>query len=282
MNHSAEATLVRTGFQFLEGPVWLEPGSALLEAARNEAGGLIFSDIPTSRLYCLIAGEATIVREPSGEANGNALDHRGALLSCEHRNRRVSRFDGVDDVASVVERYNGKRLNSPNDVAVRSDGMIFFTDPPYGVDAVDRELGFQGVFCVEPGSADPKLLADDFVKPNGLAFSRDEQTIFIADTERGHLRRFAVAADGSLTDDDVFCSCERPDGICVDVAGRVWVACMKGVELFDADGSRAAFVALPERPANLAFGDVDLATVYVCARTSLYAVRSDFAGVLGG
>jgi sugar lactone lactonase YvrE len=243
-------------------------------------GGLIFSDIPASKMYWLADNRTGVLRQATGQANGNALDQDGSLLSCEHHNRRVSKFDCTGAVSCVADHYDGKRLNSPNDVAVRSDGAIFFTDPAYGVRDEDRELDFQGVYCVQGGSSEPVLLANDFSKPNGLAFSADETVLYVADTERGHLRRFSVAASGELSSDIEFCRCKRPDGICVDRDGNVWVACMDGVEAFDHSGRRFRFVGLPERPANLAFGDADMKTLYICARTSIYRVRSEVAGVL--
>jgi len=278
MNLAAEPELVSTGFQFVEGPVWVDAPSSLLAAAGVQTDALIFSDIPASRLYWLAQRRSGVLHEPTGQSNGNALDRAGMLISCEHEGRRLSRLDGSGGVQLVVDSYQGKRLNSPNDVAVRSDGLIFFTDPPYGVDESDRELGFQGVYCVAAESTEPKLLIDNFDKPNGLAFSNDEQLLYIADTELGRLSAFSVASDGELSDERVFCWCERPDGICVDDAGHVWVACMEGVEIFDRDGRRIEFISLPERPANIAFGDGDRRTLYICARTSIYSLRTSVAG----
>lgn len=279
MTDAREPECIRSGFEFVEGPVWVCAGSPLLAGIEAPGGALVFSDIPASRLHWLAGNRTGVLREATGQANGNALDRDGALLSCEHANRRVSRFDGAGPAVCLVDRYGGKRLNSPNDLAVRSDGMVFFTDPPYGVRDEDRELDLQGVYGVRPGADEPVLLAEDFVKPNGLAFSADERFLYVADTERGHVRRFEVAADGRLAGGRRFCDCERPDGLCIDRADRVWVACMDGLEIFDADGTRAASVPLPERPANLAFGDADLKSVYICARTGIYRVRSAVAGV---
>jgi gluconolactonase len=280
MSFFAKPKIACTGFQFLEGPVWVDESSPLLAATGARSGALIFSDIPASRLCWLADGRTGIVREPSGKSNGNALEPSGMLVSCEHENRCISRFEGRDAAQLLVDRYDGKRLNSPNDVAVRSDGLIFFTDPPYGVAEEDRELEFQGVFCVESGSPDPMLLNDRFDKPNGLALSPDEATLYVADTERGHLRRFSVGPDGTLSDDRKFCDCERPDGVCVDTAGNVWVACMDGVEIFSAGGQRVGSIPLPERPANIAFGDSDGSTLYICARTSIYSVETRATGAL--
>lgn len=279
MKLATEPELVRTGFQFTEGPVWADATSPLLAATGVRTGALIFSDIPASRHYWLAGERNGTLRESTGQSNGNAVDRAGALISCEHQGRRVSRFGGSTGVETVADRYRGRRLNSPNDVAVRSDGLVFFTDPPYGVDDADRELDFQGIFCVTPESAEPKLLIDHFDKPNGLAFSGDEDLLYVADTERGRLSAFSVDEDGSLSDERLFCECERPDGIAVDIVGNVWVACMEGVEVFEPAGQRIDFIPLPERPANIAFGDHDRSTLYICARTSIYSLRTTVAGI---
>ncbi len=278
MNIAASPERVCTGYQFVEGPVWIEADCPLLRMVESESGGLLFSDIPASRLYRLVEGRIDIVREPTGQANGNALDPDGMLLSCEHEHRRVSRFEWKGVPRNVVDSYQGRRLNSPNDVAVRGDGMIFFTDPPYGVAEELRELDFQGVYRVGLDSGDAVLLVDDFAKPNGLAFSGDQALLYVADTDKGHLRRFTVAADGTLSDDELFCECERPDGICVDTDGNVWVACMAGIEVFGTGGRQIDVIRLPERPANLAFGGDDRSRLYICARTSIYTVETEVTG----
>src|SRR5579859_4004400 len=233
------AKKVRGDFQFLEGPVWVP--------TRNE---LIFSDISASRIYRYTpaTNSFNIFREPSGQANGNALDPQGRLVTCEHENRRTSRteFDGT--VVPLATHYEGKRLNSPNDIICRSDGGVYFSDPPYGVKAELRELDFQGVYRIEPtpypsqeGSSAPvplprrgqgwvppiQLLVRDFIKPNGLAFSPDEKILYIADTELGHLRAFDVNADGSITNSRIFCEVERPDGFRVDIEGNLYISAMK-------------------------------------------------------
>ena len=298
------AEKVAGGFQFLEGPVWIP--------ARNE---LLFSDIPASKIYRYKDGKFDVFREPSGQANGNTLDPQGRLVSCEHETRRVSRTEPDGTVVALATHYEGKRLNSPNDVVCKSDGSAYFSDPPYGVKPEDRELDFQGVFRIEPtpspskeGSTEPvpfpqndrsrardnpvplprrgqgwvpsvQLLARDFVKPNGLAFSPDEKFLYIADTELGHIRAFDVNADGSIANSRVFCKVERPDGFRVDVEGGLYIAAMKSVEIFDRTGNRVGEITLPERPANVAFGDADRKTLYICARTSLYRARVNVPGV---
>ena len=220
--------------------------------------------------------------EPSGQANGNALDPQGRLVTCEHENRRVSRTESDGSVIALATHYDGKRLNSPNDVVCKSDGSVYFSDPPYGVKSELRELDFQGVFRVDrsaraPGA--PQLLARDFVKPNGLAFSPDEKILYIVDTELGHIRAFDVNADGTIANSRVFCQVERPDGFRVDVEGNLYIAAMKSVEVFDRTGKKRGEITLPERPANVAFGDPDRQTLYICARTGLYRARVKVPGV---
>ena len=248
--------------------------------ARNE---LIFSDIPASRIYRYTpaTNSFSVFREPSGQANGNALDPQGRLVTCEHENRRTSRTEPDGTVVPLATHYEGKRLNSPNDIVCRRDGSVYFSDPPYGVKAELRELDFQGVFRVDgrarpPGA--PRLLVRDFVKPNGLAFSTDGKILYIADTELGHIRAFDVNADGTIANSRVFCKVERPDGFRVDVEGNLYISAMKSVEIFDRDGHKTGEITLPQRPANVAFGDPDRQTLYICARTGFYKARVPIPG----
>lgn len=257
----SEPEKVAGGFQFLEGPVWVP--------SRQE---LIFSDIPANRMYRWRDGVVSVFREPSHQANGNALDREGRLITCEHATRQVTRTEMDGTVVPVATQFEGCRLNSPNDVVCRRDGVIFFTDPPYGVDAAQRELKFQGVFYIYRGV---HLFARDFEKPNGLCFSPDHARLYIADTERGHVRAFDL-----LGPDRVFCRVERPDGLRVDARGNLYVAAMTGVEVFSPRGEHLARLTLPERPANLAFGEVDRQTLFICARTSLYRIRVAVPGTV--
>ena len=264
------AQKVRGDFQFLEGPVWVP--------ARNE---LLFSDIPASRIYRYepATNSFRVFREPSGQANGNALDPQGRLVTCEHENRRTSRTESDGTVVPLATHYEGKRLNSPNDIVCKSDGSVYFSDPPYGVKAELRELDFQGVFRVSPDGKTLTLLVRDFIKPNGLAFSPDEKLLYIADTELGHIRAFDVKADGAIANSRVFCKVERPDGFRVDVEGNLYISAMRSVEIFDRTGRKTGEITLPERPANVAFGDPDRQTLFICARTSLYKVRVPVPGI---
>jgi aldose 1-epimerase len=265
MDRTAEK--VAGGFQFLEGPVWV--------TARNE---LLFSDIPASKVYRYKNQKFDIFRHPSNQANGNALDSQSRLVTCEHETRRVSRTESDGTIVPLATHYEGKRLNSPNDVVCRSDGSVYFSDPPYAVKPEDRELGFQGVFRVPPDGKTVTLAVGDFVKPNGLAFSPDETILYIADTELGHLRAFDVNPDGAITNSRMFCQVERPDGFRVDIEGNLYISAMKAVEIFDRVGRKIGEITLPERPANVAFGDSDRRALYICARTSLYRARVDLPG----
>ncbi|MFO7973253.1 MAG: SMP-30/gluconolactonase/LRE family protein [Candidatus Hydrogenedentota bacterium] len=257
---------VAEGFKFTEGPVWL-PG-----------GPLVFSDIPADTIY---RADKTVYRRPSGKSNGLTLDTQGRLIACEHGNRRVSRTEKDGTVVALAETYDGKKLNSPNDVVVRSDGTIFFTDPPYGLEGREQELPFQGVYAIKP-SGELVLLVDDFVKPNGLAFSPDETILYIADTDGGHIRAFDVAEDGSLTNGRVFCELPGPDGMKVDTKGNVWSTARDGVRVFNPEGKHLQTVEFPQNPANCAFGNEDGQTLYVTARTGLYKVRCTVKGILPG
>jgi gluconolactonase len=266
------------GFQFTEGPVW-RPG-----------GELLFSDIPASRIYrWQPGGEATVWREPSGNSNGLTLDRQGRLIACEHGNRRVSRTEADGSVTAIAESYSGKRLNRPNDVVVRSDGSVYFSDPPYGAKPGEQmapeeiEQPVNGVYRILPDGA-LELLAGDFERPNGLAFSPDERTLYIDDSARRHVRAFDVLPDGRLANSRVICDMDHPqpgspDGMKVDVEGHLYVTGATGVWVFEPDGELLGVIALPERPANCAWGDADRQTLYITARTSLYRIRTMVGGV---
>lgn len=263
---SAPWETVASGLGFTEGPVWSPEGS------------LLFSDIPNSRIHRWHAGHLSVHREPSGQSNGLTLDASSRLIACEHENRRVSRQTG-ESVEAIASEFEGKRLNSPNDVVVRSDGRIFFTDPPYGISEEQRELPYNGVFTIGVDGSITRL-ATDFDRPNGLAFSPDEQTLYIADTARHHVRAFAVQTDGALTDGRVFATARdegRPDGIKVDGEGRVFV-CAKTVQVFAADGRPLGVIECPQSPANCAWGE-DGGTLFITARTSVYRTRIDTRGI---
>ena len=258
---------------FTEGPVW-----------RAAQGDLLFSDIPASRIVRWFPGpdgpELTTFRAPSGQSNGLALDAQERLLACEHGNRRVIRTEADGTVSALADRYEGKRLNSPNDLVVARDGSVYFTDPPYGVKEEERELDFQGVFRVSADGKKLTLLVKDFVKPNGLAFSPDGKTLYIADTEKAHIRAFEVRKDGMLGKGRVFAPIPWPDGMKVDRAGNVWCPGGEGVSVFNGAGKLLGVVPVPEGPANCAFGGPDGKTLFITARTGLYRVSVNVSGNL--
>jgi len=265
-----------TGFQFTEGPVWHEGD-----------GFLLFSDIPSNRIQRWQPGaETAVFREPSGNSNGLTYDKQGRLIACEHSNRRVSRTEPDGTITVLAERYQGKRLNSPNDVVVRSDGSIYFTDPPYGLkkQKEGKELDFQGVYRISPDGKTLTLLVDDFEKPNGLAFSPDETVLYIDDTARNHIRAFDLKPDGTLANGHVFAEMKSKDrggadGMKVDVEGNVYCTGPGGVWVFSPQGEHLGRIVAPEIPANCAWGGKDWKTLYLTARTSLYCVKLGIQGI---
>jgi gluconolactonase len=269
---SGDPEQVATGFQFTEGPVWQPDGS------------LLFSDIPASRTYRWTPeGGAQIWREPTGNANGLTLDRRGRLLACEHSGRRVSRIEADGSVVAVAERYQDRRLNSPNDIVVKSDGLIYFTDPPYGIKPEEREQPCNGVYRILPDGT-LELLVDDFDRPNGLAFSPDESILYIDDSPRRHVRAFDVRPDGTLVNSRIIADMDHPqpgspDGMKIDREGHLYVTGATGVWVFEPDGTCLGVVVTPERPANCAWGDADRQSLYITARTSLYRIRVKVPGL---
>jgi len=267
---------VATGFRFVEGPVWI-PAASQLAQMHAKNGALLFNDIPTSRTYCLSDGACTVVRSHNRQANGNFLASDGLLVSCEHEGRRVAKVNLDGSTVSIASHYQGKRLNSPNDLIIGSDGSLWFTDPPYGVRAEERELPFQGVYQV---SAEGKLtlVSSEFIKPNGLALSRDETRLFVADTESGRIAVLTLSGRSDHKHAVTFCETARPDGIRLDSKGNLWVAGLNGIEAFSPGGDHLGQIPLPERPANLAFGGEDGLTLFICARTSIYSLRAPWPG----
>jgi gluconolactonase len=263
---------------FIEGPVWIK-----------RTRSLVFSDIPNDELRQWSATNGVVsFRKPSRNANGNTVDLMGRLLTCEHSGRRVSIQDGAGNVKTLVDSFEGKKLNSPNDVVVRSDGTVWFTDPEYGLknkpgtkEKADKEQPGNFVYRHDPKTGRTTAVVKDFVQPNGLAFSPDEKKLYVADsgTPR-HIREFAVAGDGTLDGGRVFCTIDKggPDGISVDQNGRVWSSAGDGVQIFAPDGRRIGKILIAEAPANLCFGGDDGKTLYITARKSLYAVRVNVTG----
>jgi gluconolactonase len=287
---SSEETHLCTGLTFTEGPLWVASDNAL-----------IFSDIPGNKMHRWRPGssEAEVYRDPSGHSNGLTLDHDGNVLACEHSGRRVSRapYDGAAE--AIVTTFDGKTLNSPNDLVVHSSGAIYFTDPSYGIprpgqtrvlgdpEAV-QEIDYQGVYRIATDGT-LTLLTDDLIMPNGLAFSPDESVLYIADSsERRVIRRFDVQSDGSLTGGEVFVDMsddERrgvPDGMKLDEDGRIWSTGAGGVWVIEPDGHRLGVFETEEHAANLTFGGADFSTLFLTASTSVYSVETAVRGVVPG
>jgi len=268
-----------TGCRWAEGPAYFPAGRYL-----------VWSDIPNNRMlrYDECNGETSVFRNPSGHSNGNTVDRQGRLVTCEHGGRRVSRTEHDGSITCIADRHEGKRLNSPNDVIVKSDGSIWFTDPTYGIDSdyegvrAESEIGASHVYCVDAKTGVLRVVAGDFVKPNGLAFSPDEKKLYIADTGRSHgkdfpahIRVFEVAADGSLGKSRVFADSTAGlfDGFRVDETGRLWTSCAEGVHCFDPDGTLIGKILVPEIVSNICFGGRKRHQLFICGTTSLYTVH---------
>jgi gluconolactonase len=271
---------IATGFVFTEGPIW--------DASQ---GCLFFSDIPANKMRKWTEAKGVeLFREPSGKSNGLTLDKQGRLIACEHANRRVSRTEKDGTVVTIADKYNGKKLNSPNDVVVKSDGSIYFTDPPYGLSAEfgnlgEQELPFQGVYRLSADGKTLILLIDDFDKPNGLAFSPDESLLYIDDTDGVHIRVFDVKPDGTISNGRIFADLKgnndegNVDGMKIDSEGNVYVTGPGGISIFDPSGKKLGKIDMPEVSANLAWGEKDWKTLFITASTSIYRIRLAIEGI---
>jgi gluconolactonase len=277
-NGSAKLERLATGCRWAEGPAYFPAGRYL-----------VWSDIPNDRIvrWDETDGHVSAFRSPAGYTNGHTVDRLGRLVSCEHLARRVTRteFDGT--ITVLADRYQGKRLNSPNDVVVRSDGSVWFTDPSYGIDhdyeglRQDREQDGCHVYRVDPGTAEVTRVADDFARPNGLAFSPDESRLYISDTGATHdpdgprhIRVFDVVDDRTLSGGEVFAVCDAGifDGFRFDEDGRLWTSAGDGVHCFDPDGTLIGKIRVPEAVANVCFGGRHRNRLFITATSSVYAV----------
>ncbi len=272
---------IAIGFDWLEGPVWF-----------GDAGCLLFSDIPNNRILRWIPGAGiSTFRSPSNYANGNTRDREGRLITCEHGTRRVTRTEHDGSITVIADSYEGKRLNSPNDVVVMSDGSIWFTDPHYGI-MTDYE-GFRAeqelpchVYRVRPSGAIESVLTD-FACPNGLAFSPDESRLYVADTGRmfssdpQHIRVFGVHDDGSLSGGEVFHTIAPgcADGFRVDSDGNLWSSAADGVHCIAPEGHLMGKILVPELVSNLCFGGRAKHQLFITASTSIYMVALNRKGV---
>ena len=277
VNRTSRVQQLWTGARWTEGPVYVPAGKYLL-----------FSDIPNDRImrYDETDGSVSVFRSPCGYTNGHTVDREGRLVSCEHGGRRVSRTEHDGSITVIADSYNGKKLNSPNDVVVKSDGSIWFTDPPYGIlsdyegHKAAQENG-NNVYRVDGQSGAITVVADDFIRPNGLAFSPDERKLYIVDSAGGrtkgqpkHIRVFDVGENGKLTGGAEFADCTagRFDGMRFDSDGRLWAATDDGVHCLDTDGTLIGKVKIPEICSNVVFGGAKRNMLYITATNSLYGV----------
>jgi gluconolactonase len=275
---SARIEKLYSGCRWAEGPAYFPAGRYL-----------VWSDIPNDRImrWDETNGEVGVFRTPAGYTNGHTVDAVGRLISCEHGNRRVTRTEFDGSVTVIADRYDGKRFNSPNDVVVHSDGSIWFTDPAYGIDSdyegwqAETEIGACHVYRVDADTGACRIVADDFVRPNGLAFSLDESQLYISDTGATHqadgphhMRLFDVHSDGTLSGGKVFATCTNGlfDGFRLDDAGRIWTSAEDGVHCYDPDGSLIGKIRIPETVANVVFGGPKRNRLFICATTSIYSV----------
>ncbi len=258
---------VSGGHRFTEGPVW------------SRDGYLLFSDVPNNLLMKMTPGEGTAAtRENSNGANGNAFDKEGRLYTCESRTRRVIRFDKKGNVEVLAEKWEGKRLNAPNDIVVRRDGQVYFTDPAFGNQGDTRELDFYGVYHITPKS-ELKLVAKPKGRPNGIALSPNGRILYVANSDERSILAYDLDRNGEASNERIAIKGIEgvPDGLRVDEKGNLYVAA-KGLAVFSAQGKPIHTLDLAETPANCAFGDPDLQTLYITARTSVYRVRLDVKG----
>lgn len=278
-----------TGCRWAEGPAWFAAGRYL-----------VWSDIPNDRMlrWDETDGSVSVFRQPAMNTNGHTVDLEGRLVSCEHRGRCVTRTEHDGRRTVLADRFEGKRFNSPNDVVVKSDGGIWFTDPSYGIDsdyegdASPSEIGARNVYRIDPVTGAVSCVADDFVQPNGLAFSPDESLLYIVDTGfthrpdgPHHVRRLRVSADGkTLGGSEVFATCRAGlyDGLRVDAHGNLWLSAGDGVHCHAPDGTLLGKIRVPETVANVCFGGPKLNRLFICGTTSLYAVYLNTRGAPRG
>ncbi|MFF2377599.1 SMP-30/gluconolactonase/LRE family protein [Streptomyces xiamenensis] len=250
---------------------------------------LIWSDIPNDRLlrWDEPTGTVGVFRSPAGYVNGSTLDGQGRLVSCEQGNRRVTRTEHDGRITVLADRFEGRRFNSPNDVAVRSDGSVWFTDPDFGIVSdyeghrAESEIGSCDVYRIDPAGGAVRRVAEGFGGPNGLVFSADERQLYVADTRAGQIRVFAVRADGTLDGGRVFA--ERGgdgfDNIRLDDRGRLWAAAFdEGVHCYHPDGTLLGRLLVPERVSNITFGGPRRNRLFITATTSLYSLLMSVTG----
>jgi gluconolactonase len=272
-----EFVTLASGCIFTEGPLW-----------HPRERYLLFSDMPGDHVRKWTPGGVTTFRKPSDKTNGLAWDLGGRLVACQHATSTLTRTEADGRLTTLASHYQGKELNSPNDVVVHASGTIYFTDPTYGRAehyGVPREpqLSYRGVYCVRPDGSGLTLLADDFGQPNGLCFSLDDRKLFVNDTERQHIRLFDVRDDGTLAGGHEWGRTTgdgegAPDGMKIDTAGNVYTCGPGGIHVFAPDATCLGVIRVPEYTANLAFGDDDYRSLFITASTSLYRIRVKIPG----
>lgn len=258
---------IATGYRFTEGPVW------------SPEGFLLFSDVPNSKIHRWTPGKPVeVFRQDRNFGNGNALDAQGRLYTCESISRRVVRTDKKGKVEVLAERFEGKRFNAPNDIVVRRDGHIWFTDPAFGGQMDTRELDFNGVFHLPP-KGPPELVAAYKTRPNGVTLAPKGGTLYVADSDAKCVRAWDLDHQGRAANERVAVSAIRgvPDGIRTDEKGNLYVA-TDAIAVYSPEGKLLATIEIPEKASNCAFGGADYQTLYVTAETSVYRVRLNVKG----
>jgi gluconolactonase len=277
---NAELELLAYGCRWLEGPVWFADVQMLL-----------FSDIPNNRILRWVEGGVSVFRESSHFANGHTRDREGRLIGCSHQARCITRTEHDGSIITLASQYHGHRLNSPNDVVVKSDGSIWFTDPPYGI-STDYEGGKQtpelpaNVYRLDPAQNRLEIVADDIPGPNGICFSPDESRLYITNTGSDsnptrHIRSYPVHANGkNLGNYEIFheVSPGAADGIRCDEAGNIWSSAGDGVHCISPSGKLLGKILLHRRVANLTFGGRNRSRLFICAGTALYAIYTNTRG----
>jgi len=264
--------LLATDMKFTEGPVWLPKKSIV-----------VFSDIPNSMLMQWSKKEGLLPFRKSEASNGNILDLQGRLLTCQHTGRNIIRTEPDGTITVLADQFEGKKLNSPNDLTIKSDGSIWFTDPSYGLRGKPGELAGKWVFRLDQATKKVTVIYKGFDMPNGIAFSPDEKRVYIADTGKiAVIRAFDVLGDKAdkIGDKPVFEIPIRCDGMCIDTKGNIYTTSKGGVHVFDKDGKKIGVIPVKETPSNVCFGGKDLDTLFITARKSLYSVKTLVKGAL--
>ncbi|HEY5829841.1 MAG: SMP-30/gluconolactonase/LRE family protein [Hyphomicrobiaceae bacterium] len=273
VGNSVQFERLATGFVFTEGPLWHRRDKYLL-----------FSDMPGDHLRRWSQKDGvTTFRKPCNKSNGLTWDLQGRLIVCEHASSHLTRTEPDGKITVLASHHAGKELNSPNDVIVRSDGAIYFSDPTYGRKPHfglprEPELSFRGLYRLTPDGKTLTLLADDFGQPNGLCFSLDEKVLFVNDTDNQHIRAFDVKADGTLANSRVWAKTVgegqgAPDGMKIDSKGNIYCCGPGGIHVFAPDATSLGVIKMPEYVANFCFGDDDLRSLFITASTSVYRIR---------